>query len=85
VIVRLSYSDGEQEEHPLINGRHLADYIRRVDVPESEFALDVSGRQLRHIKIVPRRPEVSLTEIELIKGDDATAPMVMAITIEIGS
>lgn len=84
LIVRLSYSDGEREEHRLINGQHLADYIRRVDVPDSEFAFDVAGRQLRYIKIAPRRPEVPLTEIELIKGDDGTAPMVIAITIETG-
>lgn len=34
--VRLNYSDGDVEDHPLINGAHFADYIRRVDVPKSD-------------------------------------------------
>jgi putative heme-binding domain-containing protein len=47
MIVRLVYADGAKEDHPLINGEHVADYIRRVDVPQSEFAFDLDGRQLR--------------------------------------
>jgi len=44
MIVRLIYADGTTEDHPLVNGVHMADYIRRVDVPESEFAFDLDGR-----------------------------------------
>jgi putative heme-binding domain-containing protein len=81
MIVRLVYADGQKEEHPLANGEHVADYIRRVDVPQSEFAFDLGGRQLRYLRIQPRRPD-PLAAIEFVKGNDASAPIVMAVTAE---
>lgn len=81
MIVRLHYADGTTEEHPLLNGEHLSDYIRRVDVPKSQFAFNVRGRQLRYLAIEPKRPVV-IDRIELVKGPDTTAPLVMAVTIE---
>jgi uncharacterized protein len=81
MIVRLVYADGQKEDHPLVNGEHIADYIRRVDVPQSEFAFDLAGRQLRSLRIQPKRSE-SLAAIEFVKGDDGTAPIVMAVTAE---
>lgn len=81
LVVRLHYRDGEVEEHPLLNGEHLADYIRRVDVPGSEFAFDLDGRQLRYLAVHPQRSEV-IERIEIAKGDDATAPVIMAVTVE---
>jgi putative membrane-bound dehydrogenase-like protein len=81
MVVRLAYDDGKTEDHPLVNGIHLADYIRRMDVPESEFAFDLEGRQLRYLRVQPQRPE-PLATIELVKGPDATAPVVMAVTLE---
>ena len=81
MIVRLVYADGTTEDHPLQNGAHVADYIKRIDVPESEFAFDLDGRQLRYLRIEPKRPE-PVAAIELVKGDDATAPVVMALTAE---
>jgi uncharacterized protein len=81
MIVRLVYDDGQKEDHPLVNGEHIADYIRRVDVPQSEFAFDLEGRQLRYLRIQPKRP-APLTAIEFVKGDDRTAPIVMAVTAE---
>jgi len=81
MIVRLVYADGQKEEHPLANGEHVADYIRRVDVPQSEFAFDLGGRQLRYLRIQPRRSD-PLAAIEFVKGNDATAPIVMAVTAE---
>ncbi len=83
MIARLHYADGEIEDHPLKNGEHFADYIRRVDVPASKFAFDLRGRQLRYLTIEPMRGETIKT-LELIKGDDATAPIVMAITLDAG-
>ena len=53
MIVRLHYADGETEDHELKNGRHFADYIRRVDVPESEFAFPLRGQQIRYLAIHP--------------------------------
>lgn len=82
MIVRLHYAGGAVEDHPLRNGEHLADYIRRVDVPGSKFAFDLRGRQVRYLAIIPERDE-TIASIELIKGDDATAPVVMALTVEL--
>ncbi|MFO0900809.1 MAG: PVC-type heme-binding CxxCH protein [Pirellulales bacterium] len=81
LIVRLHYHDGQTEDHELKNGEHLADYIRRVDVPGSEFAFDLGGRQLRYLSVQPQRTE-PIERLELVKGDDVTAPVVMAITVE---
>ena len=81
MIVRLVYADGTKEDHPLINGEHIADYIRRVDVPQSEFAFDLDGRQLRYLRIQPKRAE-PIASIDLVKGTGDTAPVVMAITLE---
>ena len=84
LIVRLVYADGAAEDHPLVNGEAIADYIRRVDVPGSEFAFDLDGRQVRYLAISPRR-NASLAAIEFVKGDDATAPIVVAATLEMPS
>lgn len=81
VTVRLHYSDGVSEDHELLNGVHFADYIRRVDVEESEFAFDLRGQQIRFLTVTPKRSE-KIDTMELVKGDDPTAPMVAAITIE---
>jgi putative heme-binding domain-containing protein len=81
LIVRLHYADGQTEDHPLVNGVHSADYIRRVDVPGSRFAFDLRGRQIRYLAVQPRRAETIAT-VELIKGEDQTAPVVMAVTVE---
>lgn len=81
LIVRLQYRDGETEDIPLLNGVHFADYIRRVDVPGSEFAEMLGGQQIRLIKLKPQRSQV-IESIDLVKGPDNTAPIIMAVTIE---
>jgi putative membrane-bound dehydrogenase-like protein len=81
MIVRLRYADGQTEDHKLLNGEHFADYIRRVDVPGSKFAFNLRGRQLRYLAVAPARGE-PIAQIELVKGDDRTAPVVMAVTVE---
>jgi hypothetical protein len=81
LIVRLHYKDGKTEDHALRNGEHLADYIRRVDVPGSKFAFALRGQQLRYLAVEPKRAE-PVTKIELVKGSDRTAPVVMAVTVE---
>ncbi len=83
MIVRLKYSDGSTEDHKLINGEHIADYIRRVDVPQSTFAFSARGQQLRTVSINCGK-DLPLETIELIKGNDGTAPVVMAVTLETG-
>lgn len=81
MIVRLHYADGKTEDHALQNGVHFADYIRRIDVPSSKLAFMLRGRQVRYLSIKPKRPE-TIENIELIKGPDETAPVVVAATIE---
>ena len=81
LIVRLHYESGKIEDHPLCNGQHFADYIRRVDVPDSQFAFALRNQQIRYLAIEPKSEE-TIREIELVKGPDATAPIVMAITLE---
>jgi putative membrane-bound dehydrogenase-like protein len=82
MIVRLHYADGKTEDHPLRDGVEFADYIRRVDVPGSKFAFGLRGQQLRYLTVVPKRTGESIESVELVKGRDATAPIVMAVTVE---
>ena len=81
LIVRLKYADGQTEDHRLINGEHFADYIRRVDVPGSKFAFALRGQQARYFTVAPMRTD-KIETIELVKGNDVTSPVVMAITVE---
>src|SRR5262249_12389228 len=81
VIVRLHYEDGKTEDHELKNGVHFADYIRRVDVPESRFAFGLRGKQVRYLAVQPQRAE-KIQRIEFVKGSDGTAPIIMAVTVE---
>jgi uncharacterized protein len=81
LIVRLHYEDGKTEEHALRNGVQFADYIRRVDVPGSEFAFSLRGRQLRYLSVQPERA-TKIEQIEFIKGPDDTAPLIVAVTVE---
>jgi putative membrane-bound dehydrogenase-like protein len=81
LIVRLHYDDGKTEDHALKNGEHFADYIRRVDVPRSQFAFNLQGRQIRYLTVQPMRKE-KIKQIEFVKGPDNTAPVIMAVTVE---
>ena len=81
MIVRLHYKGGETEDIELVNGVEFADYIRRVDVPGSEFAYALGTQQIRRVTVTPKKTDLIET-IELVKGPDDTAPMVMAVTIE---
>ena len=82
MIVRLHYEDGKTEDHELVDGRHFADYIRKIEVPKSKLAFMMTGRQqIRYLAVVPRR-DAAIAQIELRKGNDRTAPIVMAVTVE---
>lgn len=81
MLVRFHYSDGSQEDHELFNRQHFADYVGRIDVPGSEFAFRVGGYQMRYLAVHPGK-SATVDRIELIKGEDPTAPIVMAATIE---
>jgi putative membrane-bound dehydrogenase-like protein len=82
MIVRIHYADGSTEDHSLQNGVHFADYIRRVDVPGSQLAFMLRGRQVRYLAVQPKKT-ASIDRIELVKGPDDTAPVVVAVTVEV--
>ena len=83
MIVRLHYADGQTEDHPLRNGEHLADYIRRVDVPGSKFAFDLRGRQVRYLAITPARSE-TIAAIELVKDRQTKESFPASVMAELG-
>jgi hypothetical protein len=41
----------------------------------------LAGRQIRYLAVFPEKA-LKITKIELVKGPDQTAPVVMAITVE---
>ena len=81
MIVRLHFEDGTTEDHKLVNGIHFADYIRRHEVSESDFAFQVGAHQMRYLAVHPGKAD-PIQRVEFVKGPDQTAPLVMAATIE---
>ena len=82
MIVKFHYVDGRVEEHRLRNGIHFADYIRVIDVPGSKLAFKLPGnQQVRYFALKPERTE-PIARVELVKGPDDTAPIVVAVTVE---
>jgi hypothetical protein len=83
MIVRLRYADGKSEDHPLVNGEQLTDYISKQEVSGSKLAFRLGDKQIRYLAIEPRRRD-TISTIELLKNDecDNTAPLIMAITVE---
>jgi hypothetical protein len=51
------------------------------NVPESKLAFRLRGQQIRYLSIEPRKAD-SIDSVELVKGPDQTAPIVMAVTVE---
>ncbi|MEZ6136719.1 MAG: c-type cytochrome [Pirellulaceae bacterium] len=81
MVVRLHYQDGELEDHELINNVHIASFAGKSDVPKSIYAFAAGTRQVRYLAIEPKRRE-PIESVELRKGDDESAPIVLAITAE---
>jgi hypothetical protein len=81
LLVILHYEDGSTEEFPLKNGAHFADYIGPFDVPDSKLAFKLRSQQIRYLAVFPKEAKV-IKDIELKKGPDASAPVVMAVTVE---
>jgi WD40 repeat protein len=82
MIVRLHYADGKTEDHALKDGIHFVDYYKQDEVPGSKMAFKLRNQQIRYLAIKPKRNEV-VDQIELVKGEDDTAPIVMAVTVEL--
>jgi putative heme-binding domain-containing protein len=81
MIVRLHYEDGKTEDHPLYDGEHFADYIGVFNVPKSKLAYKLRNQQVRYLAVHPKLA-TPIKSIELVKGSDRTAPVVMALTVE---
>lgn len=81
LTIRLKYADGQIEDHITRNGEVWADYIHRVDVPGSKFAYPLRNQQIRYFAITPKRAD-KIESIELIKGNDPSSPIIMAVTVE---
>jgi uncharacterized protein len=82
MIARLKYADGSTEDHEFLNGEHFSDYIRRIDVPKSQFAFALRSQQIRYFALQPKKSD-KINEIELLKGaEKETSPIVMAVTVE---
>ncbi len=82
MIVRLVYEGGATEDHPLRDGEHFADYIGPFDVPGSKLAFNLRGRQIRYLAVRPKTAG-RIERIQIVKGPDRTAPIVMAVTVEV--
>ena len=82
MIVRLHYADGSVEDHPLDNG--VA--VRRLHPRRGRPRLEARLPAPRPAGPLPRRRSprrrTSIDRIELVKGPDETAPVVMAVTVE---
>jgi putative heme-binding domain-containing protein len=81
ITVRLHYADDRTEDHELKNGIHFADYLGNAEVSGSKLAFSLGRQQMRYLKITPKR-DVTIDRVELIKGPNRTAPVVMCITVE---
>ncbi len=81
MIVRIQYEDGTTEDHELKNGVHFADVNGAQDVPGSKRAYRLGGQQVRYLTVMPGK-RASIACIELVKGSDRTAPIVLAATVE---
>jgi putative heme-binding domain-containing protein len=81
MIVRIRYDDGTTEDHELKNGVHLADVNGGQDVPGSRQAFRLGRQQVRYLTVTPGKKD-TIASIELVKGRDQTAPIVLAATVE---
>jgi putative heme-binding domain-containing protein len=83
LVVRFHYEDGQTEDHELKNGVHFANYRERKDVPGSEFAFRMGDQQMRYLTLDPKRHDSLIADIEFIKAEDPTLPIVLAVTAEL--
>lgn len=83
MTVRMHFADGTTKDYPLRDGVHFADFIGPFDVPGSERAFELGGRQVRYLTIDPET-DAPIDHLELIKERHHSAPLVVAITAETG-
>ena len=83
MIVRIHYEDGTTEDHELKNGVALRRlHPARWTCPGSKLAFKLGGQQVRYLTVVPEARSETIASIELVKGSDRSAPIVLAVTVE---
>lgn len=82
MTVRLYYSDASTEDHVWKNGEQIADMAKTAEVPKSKKAFEFREQQLRYLSIKPAKPAAIIDRIEFIKGEDETAPVIFAMSVE---
>lgn len=82
--VSLHYAGGAVQEVMLRAGLEFADYIRRIDVPGSQFAEGIAkSKNVRTFAITPERRE-PITKLVLESPGNRMAATTAAITAEVG-
>ncbi len=81
LVVRCKFEDGSEEEHELVNGKHLVTYREKVDAAESKFAIDANGKYIRYVKL-SLNSQKPLKSIEFVKAQDFSIPLIFAVTVE---
>ena len=46
------------------------------------LAVALGGQQVRYLAVTPRRPDAVVRSVDLMKGPDQSAPVVLAVTVE---
>ena len=81
MIVRVIYADGTMEDHELQNGVHFADVNGEQEVPAQSRRSSSPASRFAIVAVKPKRKDM-IASIELVKGSDQTAPIVLAATVE---
>ena len=83
MIVRIRYEDGSTEDHELKNGVEFADVNGSRDGQSRARSRPstLGGQQVRYLAVVPGKKQ-TIASIELVKGSDRSAPIVLAATVE---
>jgi hypothetical protein len=81
------YADGSEESTVLHDGKHFADWIRRHDVPGSDFVPDLlkpgGWGQVRRFSMRPKNPDAVVASLVLESFDNHIAPTFLALTAEL--
>ncbi len=80
--VTIMYEGGTSQQTQLLNGVHFADYIQRVDVPESKFATMAGSSQIRYLKIATDGQKMIESIILEKETDNGFSPIVLAISLQ---
>jgi type 1 glutamine amidotransferase len=80
------YRDGASEEHVFVDGREFADWIRKSEVPGSEWVdlvAEGSAGQVRRFQVDLARPDAPVEKLVLESFVNGLAPTFVALTAEL--